>query len=26
MRAAIPEYFCGLNPYKPELQAALELG
>ena len=26
MRAAIPEYFSGWDPYKPEVQEALQLG
>jgi len=26
MRAAIPEYFSGWDPYKPELQSSLKLG
>lgn len=26
MRAAIPEYFGGWDPYKPEIQSSLALG
>lgn len=26
MRAAIPEYFSGWDPYNPEIQASLKLG